>query len=138
MSFIEENQSVIRITFIYTILYSRCYHNWFLDFWNMETFIEFKRIFLLLGIKADGKCNFNIKNILIIFLDAICFVGMSAFVLLENESLTDMENSFYGATCTAINITSYSNSIVKRQKIFDLIIRFENIINNSKFQPTFS
>lgn len=67
------------------------------DLASMAIFIKFKKYFAFLGIKPDGRSHFNATNLLIIFLCAFCFIGMSEFLFFEPKSLMEYGNSFYGA-----------------------------------------
>lgn len=99
----------------------------------MEIFIGVKKHFASLGIQPDTKSRFNTKNLMIMSQFVYCFIAMSAFFLFKSESMIDFGNSFYGAACVAVHISSFSSNILERNEIFELINRFEDTIKERKF-----
>lgn len=104
----------------------------------MEVFVELKKQFIAIGVKPNSKSNFNWLSVIIVLLLAWCFVGMSEFLLLEAKTMIDIGNSFYGAVCAALNILTYPSNVLKRNKIFDVITRFEDIINKREKSVIFT
>lgn len=103
----------------------------------MDIFIHLKKRFISIGIVPDEKSNFNTKHLMIISLFACCFIGMITFILFESKSLMEFGLSFYGAATCGVNILTFSSNILERSKIFELITRFENIIEKRKFYSLF-
>ena len=103
----------------------------------MAIFIELKKNFAFLGIKADGQSSFSVKQSIIAFLLACCSFGMGAFMLFEPKSLMEFVNSFYGTACSVLNFSTYSSNVLKRTKIFGFLARIEDIIKKRKFCSDF-
>lgn len=95
----------------------------------MEIFIELKKYFSLLGIKADKKSNFNAKNLIIVSLTVFCFLTMSLYIVFESESLIRSGNTIYSTACAALNGITISSNVMRRLTIFELFKRFEEIIS---------
>lgn len=103
----------------------------------MELFIELKKNLAFLGIKPDGKMNFNLQNIAIMLLFTCFLVGMTAFIIFKLNSIIDFVHLFYNESTVALNICTFSSNVVKRNEIFELFNRFEDVIKNRKFDPNF-
>lgn len=101
----------------------------------MAIFIELKKHFAFLGIKPDGQSHWNIKNKMIVFIFACCFITLR-FNLFESKSLMNFESSFYGAAGGVYNIITFSSNVVKRTRIFGLFDRLEDMIAKRRFHPS--
>lgn len=86
----------------------------------------------MLGIEANAKCSFSFKNVLPIVMFMCYFCATIAFFFFESTTYIDIGNIYFGAVCMLANCTFLSSNVLKMSKMFDLIDKLENVIENSK------
>lgn len=104
----------------------------------MKIFIELIEHFKTLGIQQNQKHLFNASNVLALFLIGYCCCAAIAFVILIDEkTFIELGNCYYGAASMLVNFINLTSLILKQASIFELIGKFEVLMENSELSSFF-
>lgn len=98
---------------------------------TMVLFVQLKNYFAVLNIRPNQTRFVNAKSVLALFLLFYCSGATTAQVLFENNSLTELGNTFSFAITFALNFVTLYSNVLRQAKIFGFIDKLEAVIENS-------
>lgn len=102
---------------------------------EMELFHVMRKIYKMMGILSPSQhsqnCPINFKNLIILSPTILFCVSSMVFLLFRAKTIGEYADSVYFTASAIIAIFMFSETVWKNSMTFDLVQKFENIVQKS-------
>lgn len=97
-----------------------------------KLFQKIEDVYRIIGINNNNSKRFNPKNVFILCNLVSGFISAGVFCLFQAETVRDRAITFYASTTELCAAVYFISIIGKITRFFELIKKFEEIVNKSK------